>query len=170
MSQFRAARHRLWFRLTTAFLLVALVGVVVVAMLANQATMAGFNRFLQAEEGSIWSNLAMQLGDSYAQAGDWREAEALLSSTVGPGRGGGGVQLTLLDQAGSTVATAGMRRGPMGQGQGPEPQSLPVNAGGRTVGTLLVSAVGMGSGRSAQQFLAEVNRVPYWFLWTNESN
>lgn len=158
MSQFRAVRHRLWFRLTTAFLLVSLVGVAVVALLANRATTTGFNRFLLAEEGSTWSNLATQLGEAFARTGDWSEAEAILSSAVGPGRGGG-IQLTLLDPTGATVATAGVRRGQMGQGQGAEPQPLPVEAGGQTVGTLLVAAPGMGNSRAAEQFLAEVNRA-----------
>ena len=162
MSQFRTVRHRLWFRLTTAFLLVALVGVAVVALLANRATTTGFNRFLLAEEGSAWSNLATQLGESYTRTEGWSEAEAILASVVGPGRGGGGVQLTVLDLTGATVATAGVRRGQMGQGQGPEPQPLPVDAGGETVGTLLVAAPGMGNSRAAEQFLAEVNRAIWW--------
>jgi signal transduction histidine kinase len=159
MSQFRTVRHRLWFRLTTAFLLVALVGVAVVALLANRATTTGFNRFLMAEEDSTWSNLATRLGESYARTEGWSEAEAILASAVGPGRGGGGVQLTVLDLTGATVATAGMRRGQMGQGQGGEPQPLTVNAGGQTVGTLLIAAPGMGNSRAGQQFLAEVNRA-----------
>jgi signal transduction histidine kinase len=156
MNQLRVISHRLWFRLTTAFLLVALAGVAVVALLANRATTTGFNRFLLAEEGTTWSDLTVRLGDSYARTGDWSEAEAILSSVVGPGRGGGGIQLTLVDNAGQTIATSGMRRG---QGQGVEPQPLPVIAGGETVATLFVSAPGMGNSRAAEQYLTEVNQA-----------
>ena len=159
MNQFRVVRHRLWFRLTTAFLLVALAGVAVVALLANRATTTGFNRFLLAEGAAGWIDLQAQLGELYARTGGWSGAEAMLSAAAGPGRGGGGVQLALVDASGTTIATAGARRGQMGQGQGPEPQRLPVTAAGQTVGTLLVSAPGMGGGRAGEMFLAEVNRA-----------
>ena len=159
MNRLLAARHRLWFRLVAAFVLVALVGVTIVALLANRATTAGFNRFLLAEGVGTWSDLAAQLGETYARAGDWSGAEAILSAAAGPGRGGGGTQLTLVDSTGVTIATAGARRG---QGQGPEPQSLPVTADGLTVATLLVSAPGMGGGRAGELYLAEVNRAIRW--------
>lgn len=159
MNRLLAARHRLWFRLIAAFVLVALVGVTIVALLANRAATAGFNRFLLAEGVGTWSDLAAQLGETYAQIGDWSGAEAILSAAAGPGRGGGSVQLTLIDGAGATIATAGARRG---QGQGPEPQALPVTADGQTVATLLVSAPGMGGGRAGERYLAEVNRAIWW--------
>lgn len=161
MTAVRALRHRLWFRLIAAFVLVALVGVSVVALLANRATTAGFNRYLLAEGVGTWSDVAAQLGETYAQSGDWSGAQAILSAVVGPGRGGGSTRLTLLDSAGVTIATAGARRG-QGQGQGPEPQSLPVTADGITVATLLVSAPGMGGGRAGELYLAEVNRAIRW--------
>lgn len=159
MNLIRAVRHRLWFRLTTAFLLVALVGAAVVALLANRATTTGFNRFLMTEEGATWADLQSQLGELYIQSGDWSGAESAMSAAAGRGRGGGGVQLVLVDMDGVTITTAGARRGQMGQGQGPEPQALPVTAGGETVATLLVSAPGMGGSRAGALFLAEVNRA-----------
>ncbi len=155
MKLIRTVRHRLWFRLTTAFLLVALVGVAIVALLANRATTTGFHRFLMIEEGTRWSDLQRQLGGLYAQSGDWSGAATAMSAAAGMGRGGGGVQLTLVDGTGATIATAGARR--MGQGQ--EPQALPVTAGGETVATLLVSTPGMGGSRAGALFLAEVNRA-----------
>lgn len=159
MNTLRAISHRLWFRLTTAFLLVALAGVAIVALLANRATTTGFNRFLQAEGNSAWNDVATRLGEAYAATGDWSSAEGILSSVVGPGRGGGGVQLTLVDIDGNPIAAAGTRRGQMGQGQGPEPQPLPVVAGDQTVATLYVAAPGMGNSRAGAQYLAEVNRA-----------
>ncbi len=159
MNRIRAISHRLWFRLTAAFLLVALAGVAVVALLANRATTAGFNRFLMAGENSTWTALQAQLGEAYARTGDWSEAAAALNAAAGPGRGAGGVELTLVDENGAVIATAGMRRGQGMQGQGPEPLPLPVSAAGENVGTLLVAAPGMGGGRAGEMFLAEVNRA-----------
>src|SRR5690606_38709604 len=141
---FSRLRHSLFFRLTTAFLLVALVGVAVVAILANRATATGFNRFLMTGESTTWTALQSQLAQGYAQTGDWRGAEATLSAAVGSGRGAGGIQLTLVDADGAVIATAGARRGNMGQGQGPQPAPFPITAAGETVATLLVSAPGMG--------------------------
>ena len=71
-------RHSLFFRLTTAFLLVALVGVAVVAILANRATTNGFNRFLMTGESATWTILQAQLGELYAQTGDWRPSPGRL--------------------------------------------------------------------------------------------
>ncbi len=159
MNNHLAVRHRLWFRLTTAFLVVALMGVTVVALLANQATTTGFNRFLLAEGDTAWSDLQIQLGELYAQTGGWSGAETIMNAAVGGQRGGGGVQLSLVDNSGTTIVTVGARRGQMGQGQGPQPQPFPVTAGGLAVGTLLVSAPGMGGGRAGELFLAEVNRA-----------
>ncbi len=152
-------RHSLFFRLTTAFLLVALVGVAVVAILANRATTNGFNRFLMTGESATWTILQAQLGELYAQTGDWRGAGASLAAVAGSGHGAGGVQLTLVGADGSVIATAGARRGNMGQGQGPEPAAFPIIARGEEVATLLVSAPGMGGGRAGEMFLAEVNRA-----------
>lgn len=162
MNLINTMRHRLLFRLTTAFLLVALVGVVVVALLANRATTSGFNRFLQAEGSSAWIDLQTRLGELYAATGSWSGAEAMMSAVAGPGRGGGGVQLALVDPNGTVIAAAGARRGQAGQGSGPTPQELPVIADGQTVATLLVSAPGMGASRAAEQYLDEVNRAIWW--------
>lgn len=156
MKQSTNLLHRLWFRLMAAFLLVALAGVVLVALLANQATTTGFHRFLTAEENAGWTELQAQLGDLYERTGGWSGAGALLATAAGPGRGGGGTQLTLVDRDGRTVATAGPRRGRMARIM--EPQSLPVTAGGETVAALLVISPGMG-GRAGESFLAEVNRA-----------
>lgn len=156
MKQLNGVRHSLWFRLTTAFLLVALVGVVLVALWANQATATGFNRFLTAEENATWTELRAQLGDLYERTGEWTGADALLAAAAGPGRGSGGTQLTLVDLEGQTVATAGPRRGRMAQIV--EPQSLPVTSGGITVANLRIVSPGMG-GRAGENFLAEVDRA-----------
>lgn len=160
MTAVRALRHRLWFRLIAAFVLVALVGVSVVALLANRATTTGFNRFLLAEGAGTYADLATQLGESYTRTNGWQEAGALMSAAAAPGRGGGGIQLILVDSEGATIATAGARRGQ--GGQGPEPQPFPVTVDGETVATLLVSAPGMGGGRAGELYLAEVNRAIRW--------
>lgn len=155
MTGARPIHHRLWFRLTASFLLVALVGVAVVAALANLAARNEFSRFLSAEEGSAWRVVLNELGALYEAQENWKGAEAVLVAAAGPGRGMGGVQLTLVDGAGAVVAESGARRG-MSQ---VTPLSLPVVSGGREVGTLEVRAPGMGGSRAGEAFVAGVNRA-----------
>jgi two-component system OmpR family sensor kinase/two-component system sensor histidine kinase BaeS len=146
--------HRLWFRLTSAFLLVALAGVVIVSLLANRAATTSFRRYLSAGQTAQWTAVSAELGASYAARGDWSGAEAILNAAAGPGQGQGNTFLELRDAAGNIVATS-RRRGQQGPGMGLTAE-LPVESGGVVVGTLSVSAPGGGGGRAAESFLAEV--------------
>ncbi|HRQ37248.1 MAG TPA: ATP-binding protein [Chloroflexota bacterium] len=155
----RTIWHTLWFRLTAAFLIIAIVGVAVVGLLANQATAAGFRAFLTESE---WADLRADLANLYERQGNWEGAELLLSAGR-PGQGGAG--LLLLDETGAVVAVAGGRANrPTGHNDADEALSVLVN--GRTVATLLVkfpatSGAGGAGSHAAQTFLAQVNRA----LW-----
>ncbi len=149
-------RHTLWFRLTAAFLAVAVVGVVAVALLANQATAVGFRSYLTESQ---WADLLADLANLYERQGNWEGVELILPG-VRPGQGGSG--LLLLDEGGNQIAAAG--------GRGNRPTSavdadaaLPVVVNDQTVGTLLVKLPGgsMAIARAAEQFLLDVNRA----LW-----
>ncbi|MCB8990070.1 MAG: HAMP domain-containing protein [Ardenticatenaceae bacterium] len=149
-----AIRHTLWFRLTAAFLLVAVVGVVVVALLANQATAVGFHAYLQEAQ---WSDLRTDLTNLYEQQGNWEGAELLLTA-VRPGRGQGGGSLVLLDENGIEVAAAGGRGArPTSAANADTAIDLVVND--RTVGTLLVKEPGGEGAQTDDKFLTEVNRA-----------
>ncbi|MEZ4517337.1 MAG: hypothetical protein R3C44_11055 [Chloroflexota bacterium] len=81
--------HRLWFRLTTAFLLVAIIGVLVVALLANQAAATSFRRYLTAGQSEQWQSIQQALGASYESLGDWSEADTILTAIVRTRSGSG---------------------------------------------------------------------------------
>jgi two-component system OmpR family sensor kinase/two-component system sensor histidine kinase BaeS len=150
-------RHSLWFRLTAAFLFVAIIGVVVVALLANQAATQGFHAYLSQDQAAQWANLQADLADYYARQGSWQGAEALLVA-VNPGRGQGGTSLTILDAAGRTAVTAGGQRNrPVTVADANV--SLPIEVNGRVVGTLLVREPGGLGERAAEQYLADVNQA-----------
>lgn len=149
--------HRLWFRLTAAFLLVALAGVLIVSLLANQAAARSFQRYLSAGQTEQWTAVSRALAGSYARRGDWSEAEGILSAAAGPGQGQGATFLALVDRNGETIATS-RRRGQNAPALSP-PAELPVEVAGEPVATLTVSAMGGGGGRAAEAFLAEVNRA-----------
>jgi signal transduction histidine kinase len=150
-------RHTLWFRLTAAFLLVAVVGVLVVAFLANQATAQGFHAYLSQDQAAQWTGLQTDLADYFARQGSWQGAEALLTA-VTPGRGQGGTSLVILDAAGETAVVAG--------GQRNRPASvadanvnLPIEVNGRVVGTLLVREPGGLGEHAGEQYLADVTQA-----------
>ncbi len=154
---------RLWFRLATAFLVVALTGVAVVSLLANRAAESSFNRFLNAESTEEWRQLADDLGNFYQAQDSWSGVETVLAEAAGRGQGQGNTILTLVDQNGNQLA-ASRRRGQNAPDM-PVLLSLPVMSDGMPIATLQVSGMGgsmgggMGSGLAAEQFLAEMNRA-----------
>lgn len=82
-------RQSLWFKLTAAFLLVVLVGVGLVALLANQVTTAEFRHYMVQGQLTEARELAEQLADYYAEWGDWTGATEILGQGRGQGRGDG---------------------------------------------------------------------------------
>lgn len=157
-------RRTLHFKLTAAFLLVALVGVLLVSYLANQATTVGLRRLLDADAIAQWQVLQARLVDYYAAQGSW-DGVATVLATVPVGQGMGGLSVVLLDSAGVRIAAAG--------GQHNHPATLDdadltlsLEVENNQVGTLLIRAsgmgMGMGSSRAGEMFLAEVNRAILW--------
>ncbi|MBK9050208.1 MAG: HAMP domain-containing protein [Chloroflexi bacterium] len=153
--------HRtLHFKLTAAFLLVALVGVLVVSYLANQATAVGLRRFLDADTTEQWREVQEALIDYYAAQGSWAGVETLLASWQ-PEHGQGSTGLILLDGDEQVVAAAGGQRNRPITVEDAD-LSLPLAVNGKPVGTLLIRAPGMGNSRAGEQFLTEVNRAILW--------
>ena len=158
MPKWIKIRHSLWFKLTAGFLLVATAGVIIVAILANRATAAGFRHYLNQDLGASWSGMQDRLTGYYDQQGNWDSVEPLLIAG-GPGRGQGGGSLVLLDEDGQVVAIAGGRRNyPTSAAEADV--SLPIVAADQQVGTLLVKQP--GGGGAGEQFLVEVNQAIWW--------
>ncbi len=160
MLALHSLKHTLWFKLTSAFLLVALVGVVVVSILANRATAVGLRHFLEANMAEEWTGLQGALANYYIEQGSWVGVETQLTASS-PGRGQGSVGLTLLDENGHIIAMAGGQRN-LPQSRAEADLSLPVITADQQVGTLLVGMPGAGNNRAGEQFLADVNRAILW--------
>jgi two-component system sensor histidine kinase BaeS len=149
-------RSSLWSRLTIAFVFVALIGVLLVALLANRATSIGFQRYLQAGEIDSFDNLQQELAAFYSAQGDWNGVNNVLrDSGVGPQGGGGGYFLRVLDANGEVVG----RRGGQARSMTEFDVQLPIRVNGTQVGTLLAEPAGGGGGRAAEQYLASVNQA-----------
>jgi signal transduction histidine kinase len=150
-------RSSLWSRLTLAFVFVALIGVILVAVLANRAASLGFQRYLQAGEIASLADLQAQLADYYLEQGDWDGVNNVLrNSGIGSQGPGGGYFLRVLDAGGGLVG----RRGGQSRSDAEFDLRLPLIVKGTQVGTLLADpAGGGGSGRAAEQYLASVNQA-----------
>lgn len=159
--------HSLRFKLTAAFLLVAVVGILAVGLLANRATAVSFRHYLNQDNAAQWEELIAQLGTIYRRQGGWTDPSAvtsLLSQNrpgrgLGQGQGQGNGSLILLDESGQEVTMAGSR-GNRVLTLDTADHVWPIEVAGETVGQLLVFEPGEG-GAAAQQFLTEVNQA----LW-----
>jgi two-component system, OmpR family, sensor histidine kinase BaeS len=152
----------LWFKLTAAFLLVALIGVLVVAVLANRATSTGFLRFLDEDRASALTRLQIDLANYYAARSGWDGVESLLRSyrqAQGLGQSGsGGGMMVLLDDAGQVAASLGGGNSPRSRDFNLE-EGLPIVVNGRQVATLIAEDAGLTGGRAGDQFLSGVNQA-----------
>ena len=76
-------------QLTLAFSAVTLVGVLVVALLANRQLSGDFRQFL-AQSQLQGAPIVTELADYYAAHGDWAGVDAVFDTFRGPGGGGNG--------------------------------------------------------------------------------
>jgi signal transduction histidine kinase len=177
----------LWFKLTLAFVLVAVVAVGLVAILLAQGTQQEFGLYVQRGGRQRALNLAPTLADYYAQNNSWQGVAGLLASAAptaagtptGAGRGmmgrgglgaggmlAGGMMATdaiiLADESGLVVADTGGSLTGQRLSASVLAGGVPVVASGRTVGTLLVDSTAQGmpgmSSPLEQDYLAAINR------------
>jgi signal transduction histidine kinase len=158
----------LWLKLTAAFLVVALVGMGLVALLANRVATAGVRYYMIQGQLTDAGELAAQLAEYYVAEGDWAGASEILGGERGQGRGargpgGAGAQLYLADADGRIVA--GVSSDELGRllDRGILADGLPIEVEGQVVGTLVVSNAWTGAlGQVEAEFLGRVNRALVW--------
>jgi signal transduction histidine kinase len=160
-----------------AFVLVALLGVGVVALVANRVTMREFTLYVGQGRLGRAQALASDAAAYYENTGSWQGVEDLLASALldrgagrGPGRGqgsGGSRDLSdrglVVDTSGRVVAdTEGELTGQAIQGNYQE-RGAPVVVGGQTVATLIITTQDLsGHSELEEQFLGAVNRALFW--------
>ena len=158
-------RQSLWFKLTAAFLLVALVGVGLVALLANQVATAEFRHYMVQGQLTEAREVAEQLADYYAEQGDWTGATEIMGQGRGQGRGDGrgGGQLFLADADGRIVAGASSNELGRRLDQDLLASGLAIEIDGEVVGTLVVSNSWTGAlGHIELEYLQQVNQALVW--------
>jgi two-component system OmpR family sensor kinase/two-component system sensor histidine kinase BaeS len=152
--------NKLWIQLTLAFSLVTVLGVAIVALLANRQVSADFRSFVAQSQVQA-SPIVAELSDYYAAHTSWEGVDRLLSDFAGARHGmmgRGGPAIILADAAGQVVYTSAAGQIGARLAQPDLTAATPISANGQIVGFLLVRA---GSGgampMAGQQFLTQVN-------------
>lgn len=156
-------------KLTLAFLLVGLSGVLLVAVFVGGLTRRQFDQFVA---NRFRTDIVSQAADYYARENSWRGVQDVLQPRHGPGSqgspGGGNQPMALADIDGRIIfSTAGRYR--TGEAASDIIQgnqgALPVEVDGRAVGYLWFGerrgAIG-GRGPAETQFLVGVDRAIIW--------
>jgi signal transduction histidine kinase len=146
-------------------LAVALVGVVLIAVLANRVTTAELRLYMIRGQLTNAQAVVDRLAEHYASDGDWDGAAGILGEGHGQGRGGGrgGGQLYLADAEGRIVAGASSDELGRELDQSTLESGIPIEVEGRTVGTLVVSNAWTGAlGQIEREYLGQVNSALVW--------
>jgi signal transduction histidine kinase len=151
--------NRLWFKLTAASFLVAILVVLTIAVVANRATNVGFQRFLNEDQADQAAALVEDLASYYRTRGGWAGVDVILQSyRPGRGAGGGGSTLIVVDNSGQVVVSTGGGRG-RGSPEVDLTDAQPIEVRGQQVGGLIIDQPGMMIGRAAEQYLDSVNQA-----------
>lgn len=162
--------NRLWVRLSLAFLIVAWLGIAVIALVVNAATGRSFRQYLNQRDSSFFdAESVARLETYYAENNSWAGVDALLPGPKGgggehgsgQGRGrGGGAQALLVDAGGVVVAATD----PTQVGTRPDADTLDgaiaLYVGGEQVGWLVQLTPGTQAlGEAEQLFLDQTTRA-----------
>lgn len=156
--------NKLWVRLTLAFGLVTLIGLMVAALLTNRQVGTQFRRFVVYNQMS-GSSLVTGMVDYYAQTGSWQGVESYLDSFRGPGGMGQGQgmrrgmpNLLLAEAGGQIIYDRTGHRQSDWLSRVEQAEALPIQWQGQTVGYLMATMAGSGELTPlAQAFLNQVN-------------
>ena len=165
----------LWVKLLAAFLLVAIVGVALVAVMANRTTAHQFQLYVGQGRRQRAERLVPALAEYYVQAGSWAGVDAWLSSERASLLGDSGQsQGTVHGQGGGTsdrLIVAGPDGQVLADSEGTllderlSPTELalgvPIVVDGQTVGTLFIPAAA-ASQSLEREFLRRVNQALLW--------
>ena len=153
--------NRLWVRLTFAFVAITLIGIAVVALLANNVATDQFQTYLTNQEMMRPTSLADDLAAYYEQKGDWRGIEVIMNTTgagmMGRGHGYGRDNSSTLTDANGTIIYGNQVGATLSTDE--RDTARPIRVGDATVGYLLTTPPGRIILDQAQQsFLDQLRR------------
>jgi len=152
--------NRLWVRLAIAFVFVAAISALAVAVLATSVASNQFQQYVARRDTLTQSGLLDSLAAYYETTGSWRGVEAVLAQFSGRGQGRGRPPLLLADATGSIVYDERNQRTGTTLTTSERDSSLPVEMNGTTAGYLLLGTQGRGSlATTEQDFLDQLQNT-----------
>jgi two-component system OmpR family sensor kinase len=143
--------NRLWVRLSLAFVFVAAISALAVAVLATNSAENQFRQYVARRDMLTQSGLLDSLTAYYQATGAWHGVEGVLAQFSGRGQGRGRPPLLLADAAGRIVYDERQQRTGTALTTSERDSALPVVVNGVTVGYVLTGQQGMGALAAAEQ-------------------
>ncbi len=152
--------NRLWVRLSLAFVFVAVISALAVAVLATSVASNQFQQYVARRDLLAQTGILQNLATYYETNGNWVGVESVLAQFAGGGPGRGRPPLLLADVGGNIVYDERNQRVGAALSDSERSSALPVELNGVTVGYLLLGAQGRGaSATNEQDFLDQLQRT-----------
>jgi signal transduction histidine kinase len=152
--------NRLWVRLSIAFVVVALISALAVAVLATSVAGNQFQQYVARRDLLAQSGVLDDLASYYQTNGTWSGVEIVLTQLAGRGQGRGRPSLLLADAAGNVVYDERNVRVGTALSDNERASALPVEVNGASVGYLLLGAQGRAAQTTNEQdFLEQLQRT-----------
>jgi signal transduction histidine kinase len=151
--------NRLWVRLSIAFVFVAVISALAVAVLATSVTSNQFQQYVARRDALTQSGLLDTLAAYYEATNSWNGVEAALAP-YGRGQGRGRPPLLLADATGAIFYDERNQRVGTLLSDNERGSAVPIDVNGATVGFLLFGAQGRGTlAASEQDYLDQLQRT-----------
>ena len=152
--------NRLWVRLSIAFVFVAVISALAVAVLATSVASNQFQQYVARRDALSQSGLLDSLSAFYATTDNWNGVEQVFAEYGGRGQGRGRPPLLLAEASGHIIYDERHQRVGTALSDSERSSALPVELNDATVGYLLIGAPGRGSlATNEQDFLDELQRT-----------
>jgi two-component system OmpR family sensor kinase/two-component system sensor histidine kinase BaeS len=152
--------NRLWVRLSLAFVFVAVLSALAVALLANNLATNQFRQYVARRDALAQTGLLEQLAAYYQATGSWSGVERVLAQFSGRGQGRGRPPLLLADAEGAVVYDERQQRAGTRLTGTERDSALPVEVNGASVGYLLLGTQGRGALEAGEQdYLDQLQRT-----------
>jgi two-component system OmpR family sensor kinase len=152
--------NRLWVRLSFAFVFVAVISALAVAVLATSVASNQFQQYVARRDLLAQTGVLDNLAVYYETNGTWAGVESVLVQLAGRGQGRGRPPVLLADSTGSIVYDERNQRVGTALSNSEHDNALPIEVQGATAGYLLLGAQGRGAlATNEQDFLDQLQRT-----------
>lgn len=152
--------NRLWVRLSLAFVFVAVISALAVAVLATSVASNQFQQYVARRDLLTQTGVLDDLAVYYETNGTWAGVESVLAQLAGRGQGRGRPPVLLADSTSSIVYDERNQRVGTALSNSEHDNALPIEVKGAIVGYLLLGAQGRGAlATNEQDFLDQLQRT-----------